>query len=63
MPARIPNRQQLQFRVDKALYAKLKIIAKREYRTINTQIEYCCKKYVEEYERDNGVIDVAADDE
>ena len=63
MPARILNRRSLQFRVDKVIYAKLKVIAEKEFRTINTQIEYCCKQYVEDYERKYGEIDIKPDDE
>ncbi len=45
-----------QMRYDEILYAKAKIIADAEFRSVNAQIEYFMKKGIEEYERDHGEI-------
>lgn len=45
-----------QMRYDEMLYEKSKIIAEREFRSINAQIEYFIKKGIEAYEKENGVI-------
>lgn len=54
----IPNRVQLQLRLDKTLHAKLTEIAKREERPLNTQISYFCARAVANYERENGPVEV-----
>lgn len=45
-----------QMRYDEILYEKAKIIAEKEFRSINAQIEYFIKKGVEAYEKENGII-------
>lgn len=45
-----------QMRYDETLYEKSKIIAEKEFRSINAQIEYFIKKGIEAYEKENGVI-------
>lgn len=52
----IPNRASTQLRIDETLYAKIKIIAEREHRYTNSQIEHCVDKYIKEYEAENGEI-------
>lgn len=45
-----------QMRFDETLYAKTKIIAENEFRSINAQIEYFIKRGIEAYEKENGFI-------
>lgn len=50
-----------QMRYDENLYEKAKIIAEREFRSINAQIEYFIKKGIENYEKENGEIILSED--
>ena len=45
-----------QIRLDEKLHEKVKIIADKELRSMNSQMEYFLIKGVEEYERINGEI-------
>lgn len=53
MPSDLPR---LTVRMEKELIDKVNIIAKRESRSTNQQIIYILKKYIEQYERENGRI-------
>lgn len=45
------------FRIeDEKILIKLNIIAKRNCRTRNKEVEYALKKYVNDYEQQNGTI-------
>ena len=44
------------FRIDENAYKKTKVIAKKEKRSINSQLEYFVIKEVEKYEKENGKI-------
>ena len=46
------------FRVDSVAYEKSKIIAKKEFRSLNNLLEYFILKSVEEYEKENGEINI-----
>ena len=46
----------LTVRMEKELIDKVNILAKKESRSTNQQIVYILKKYVEQYEQDNGRI-------
>lgn len=56
MPAAKPGKIATQMRYDEVLYAKTKVIAENEMRTINAQMEYFMKKGVEAYEAEHGPI-------
>ena len=56
MPAAIPGRISTQVRLDEISYKKMKIIAKLENRTANSQLEYFMKKGVDAYEAEHGPI-------
>lgn len=56
MPAAIPGRIATQIRVNETAYQKTKIIADKENRNTNAQIEYFIKKGVEAYEAEHGPI-------
>lgn len=56
MPAAIPGRVATQVRLDEISYKKMKIIARRENRNANAQLEYFMKKGVEAYEAEHGPI-------
>ncbi len=45
-----------QLRIDEVAHKKLKVIASREIRSINSQMEYFILKGIEQYEKENGVI-------
>ena len=53
MPSDLPS---LTVRMEKELIDKVNILAKKESRSTNQQIVYILKKYVEQYEQDNGRI-------
>lgn len=46
----------IQFRMYEETHYKLKYIAKRELRSLNSQIEYFALKGIAEYEREHGEI-------
>lgn len=56
MPVAKPGKVSTQMRYDEVLYAKTKLIAENEMRTINAQMEYFMKKGVEAYETEHGPI-------
>ena len=55
---KLPPRAYSQMRIERVLYEKIKIIAARESRSANAQIEYYCQQGVAAYERSNGTIEV-----
>ena len=56
MPAYIPDRVSMQLRINDNLHAKLKAIAERENRYLNSQIEYFLKACVRQYEIEHGPV-------
>ena len=56
MPKAITGRVATQVRLDEVAYKKTKIIAQRESRNTNAQLEYFMKKGVEAYEAEHGPI-------
>lgn len=48
-------------RVNETTMSKIKTLAKLNDRSVNGQIENILKKYVAEYERDNGEITIDPD--
>ena len=61
MPAKIPGRVCSQVRLDEIAYKKMKVIAVRENRNTNSQLDYFLKKCVAEYEAKHGQIILPAD--
>ena len=59
MPSNIPMRG---LRMADELYLKLKAIAKLENRSYNQEAVYILQKFVAEYEKTHGTIDVNTDD-
>lgn len=53
MPSDLPR---LTVRMEKELIDKVNILAKKESRSTNQQIIYILKKYLEQYEQENGRI-------
>ncbi len=53
MPSDLPR---LTVRMEKELIDKVNILAKKETRSTNQQIIYILKKYIEQYEQENGRI-------
>ena len=47
------------FRIDSTIYEKAKTIAKKELRSANSQLEYFILKGVEQYERENGIVEIS----
>lgn len=62
MPAAKSVKIATQMRYDEILYAKTKVIAAEEMRTINAQMEYFMKKGVEAYEAEHGPISLPDED-
>lgn len=50
MPKNYPDKAVSQIRIDAQLFAKIKAIAERESRSMNSQIEFFLKLAVERYE-------------
>lgn len=53
MPSDLPR---LTVRMEQELIDKINVIAKKENRSTNQQITYIIKKYIEQYEQENGRI-------
>lgn len=51
------------FRVDSALWEKLHIIAERNKRSANNQLEYLVENFVTAYEKQNGEISTEAEED
>lgn len=62
MPAAKPGKIATQMRYDEVLYAKTKVIAENEMRTVNAQMEYFMKKGIEAYEAEHGPISLPDED-
>lgn len=56
MPNKIPGKVVSQVRLDEIAYRKMKIIAERESRSANAQLEFFLKKCITEYEAIHGQI-------
>lgn len=50
-------------RIDETLFSKLKIIATKEKRSINSQMEHAIEKCVENFEKEYGTISVDSEPE
>ena len=44
--------------LDEKVHAKLRIVAKEEVRSLNSQIEYFVIKGIQKYEQENGIISI-----
>lgn len=56
MPSDLPR---LTVRMEQELINKINMIAKKENRSTNQQINHILKKYIEQYEKENGRINSA----
>lgn len=56
MPSDLPR---ITLRMDQEFIDKINKIAERENRSTNQQITYIIKKYIEQYEQENGRINSA----
>ena len=56
MPSDLPR---LTVRMEQELINKINMIAKKENRSTNQQINHILKKYIEQYEKENGCINSA----
>lgn len=59
MPAPIPNRASFQLRINRTLRDKMAVIAMRENRSMNSQIEYAIIRHIEDYEREHGQVSLS----
>lgn len=50
-------------RIDKTVMQKLKVIATDNGRSLNKEIEFQLKKYIAEYEKANGPIEIPSSKE
>ena len=55
MPSQLPR---FTFRTDSSLLEKLRYIAKKNSRSANKEIEFLIKKHIENYETQNGKIEI-----
>ena len=56
MPAAIPNRISITFRLDETAHAKAKVIARMEDRPLNSQLEHWVKRCISQHEDHYGTI-------
>ena len=49
-------------RIDEQSYEKIAVLADKEERSINSQILYILKTYIENYEKEHGVIEIKIND-
>ncbi|MBQ9412111.1 MAG: hypothetical protein IJU29_03315 [Oscillospiraceae bacterium] len=49
-------------RLNERLYDKIRELAVIEQRSMNNLMEYALQQYVNEYEKQNGVIPISSDD-
>lgn len=61
MPNKIPGKIVSQVRIDETAYRKMKVIAEREGRSTNAQLDYFVRRCVAEYEAIHGPITVPND--
>ena len=52
------NKVQTGLRLKEAVYLKVKALAAKEQRTFNNLIEYAVQRYIDEYEAQNGPIQI-----
>lgn len=58
MPNKVPGKVASQVRLDEIAYLKMKVIAERESRSANAQLDYFLKKCIAEYEAKHGPITI-----
>ena len=50
------NKQPLTLRIEEKMFEKVKQIANKERRSLNSQIEIALERYISEYETNNGPL-------
>ncbi|MDO4301763.1 MAG: hypothetical protein Q4D26_10280 [Clostridia bacterium] len=53
---------QFSLRIDPVIYAKLKVIAKKDTRSVSNLIDYLIIQKIMSYERENGEIELTDED-
>ena len=53
------NKAPFTFHLDDEHLEKMKYIAKRETRSLSNLLEHICKLHIEQYEKNNGEIDIS----
>ena len=53
------NKIQTGLRLNESLYDKAKVLSLKEQRSLNNFIEYVVQKYVDDYEKENGIIQIS----
>lgn len=56
------NKIQTGLRLNETIYEKVKVISTREQRSMNNFIEFVVQRYIEEYERKNGEVEIPLED-
>ena len=56
------NKVQTGLRLNGITYEKVKVISAREQRSLNNFIEFVIQRYIEEYEKGNGEIQISPED-
>ncbi|MBX6361975.1 MAG: Arc family DNA-binding protein [Acidobacterium ailaaui] len=54
----VTDKRQFTLRIKESVFQKIEAIAEKEKRSATMQIEYFIEKAIEEYEKENGPIDL-----
>lgn len=52
------TKMQTVLRLEDDVYDKIRVLARKEHRSINNMLEHILQSYVEEYELENGTINI-----
>ena len=58
MKRKVSDKISLNIRLNDDFHAKIKHISEVEYRSLNNQIEFILQKYIKEYEKESGEIEI-----
>ena len=49
-------------RLEQEILRKVKVIAKRNKRSLNSEVEFIVQEYVQEYEKENGMVEIVSEE-
>ena len=56
------NKIQTGLRISESIYAKIRYLSGKEQRSLNNLIEYIIQQYIDQYEKEHGVIPEQTDE-
>ena len=56
------NKIQTGLRISEGIYSKIRFLSAKEQRSLNNLIEYILQQYIDQYEKEHGVIPNLSDD-